>query len=296
MHKGTALFIVGLIAVVIVIALLIYLVVTKSGFNSGFKSNFQDLSNVDPLTKLFVKNRYARDMYATQLNVDSGVVRNAYMEFLSTANKETPTVIYDGVVETVQFMETANLYGQTVDTEKLQVYIQNLDIVLTDFFNGKYITAERIGGGDRRDQKLSNEYSELNLDGAWKEYLNTLAPHAGELGIQEDMINAINTQDGDISRYVEELERTPDIIGDVKSVKQAYDESGKRNRLEFRPYPGSSNPRVIADDSPSPLDKFGSTKDYNIPYPGILNGQTHDFPHLTQPYPGHRVAYNFNGF
>jgi len=282
---------------IIVISLLLYWVVVKSGFNSGFKSSFQDLNNVDPLTKLFVKNRYARDMYATQLNVDSGIIYNAYMEFLQTANKDTPTVVYDGVTEIVQFMESANLYGQTVDTQKLQTYIQNLDILLTDFFNGKYITAEQLGGGNMRDQKLLNEYSDLSLDNAFKEYLDTVAPHQGESAIKEDMINAINTQDYDVSRYVEQLERTPDVVGDsAKSVKQSYEETGRRNRLESRPYPGSTNPRVIADDTPVPLDKYDATKDYAIPYPGVLNGQTHDFPSYTQPYRGHRVAYNFNGF
>lgn len=296
MHKGAILFGVGLFAVVVTICLLLYMLMSKSSFNSGFKSSFKDMNSLDPLTKLFLKNRHARDMYATQLNVDSGIVYDAYLEFLQTATKDTPTTIYESVTEIAQFMQSANLYGQTVDTQKLQLYIQNLDAVLTDFFNGKYITAEQLDGGNKRDQELSDQYSQLNLDQAFVEYLSTVAPNNDEKPIQEDMINAMRNQDYDISRYVEMLESKPDIVGDGKSSKEAYDNAGKRHRLASRPYPGSTNPRVIAEDSPVQLDKFDASKDYAIPYPGILNGQTKDMPSYTQPSRGSRVAYNFNSY
>lgn len=297
MHKGTIMFGFGILLVAIVVALLLYYIISKPGFNSGFKSSFKDLTNADPITKLYVKNRYLRDMYGTQLNVDSGETLRTYMEFLQNPGRDTPTPIYDSVVEIVEFMKTADLYGQTNDGEKLQVYIRALDALLTDFFNSKYITAERLDGVNQRDSKLLDEYTTTDLDSAWEDYIGAAAPGKDEHDIAEQQTLSIMRQDFDVSRFVEALESDPSVVGEgVKSSKQAYDEAGKRHRLADRPYPGSTNPRVIADDPSYPLDKYDATKDRNYPKPRVLSGQTRDLEVFTAPWRGNRVAYNFNGF
>lgn len=287
-YKGKILFGVGLVLTLVVIAILLY--VSFSGFTSSspFKSGFNDMKDMDPLTRFYAKNKRLKEMYATMLNVDSGTTMDVYKEFVDNPGKDTPRHIYDKAIEVLQEMPTMDLYGQTNDVKRLFTMIINMDAALTDVLNSKFYTADRVGGADKRDTKLLDEYSSLNVDGSFEEYLRSATANDSEADIKEDMINAIHNQDYDVSRYVESLERDKTLVSGVSS-KQMAEQQGRRHRLEFRPYPGSSNPRVIADDEPFYKDHQDVSKDRNIPSPGILNGKTRDIEFYSTPWPGRRA-------
>ena len=289
MHKGTILFVVGLAALIIVIFALSYFAFKKFSSASAFKSGFGSLDKMSPLVRFYVKNKHLKEMYSTELNVDSGETLRTYDEFIKTAEPDTPKHIYTKAVEVYQEMLTMDLYGNTGDTKRLLTMIIFMDAALTDVLNSKFYTADRLDGGGNRDKRLLDEYTSVNRDNAWVDYIKNAAPGQDEHDIAEQMTNSIMNQDYDISRYVEELEQTHDIVGSSKSIKQAYEETGKRNRLEFRPYPGSTSSRVIADDDPLLKDHRDVNKDRNIPKPGIINEKVRDITFESGPWGGRRA-------
>lgn len=288
MHKGTVLFVVGIAVLLIVILAFAYVAFGKFSSAKPFKSGFSNLNNMSPIVRFYIKNKHLKEMYATDLNVDSGETLRTYKEFIDSAEPDTPKHIYTKAIEVYQEMMTMDLYGQTGDVKRLLTMIIFMDSALTDLLNSKFYTANRLDGGGKRDKKMLDEYTSVNRDNAWVDYIKNAAPGKDEHDIAEQMVNSIMTQDYDISRYAEALESDRTIVGDSKSIKQSYDEQGRRNRLEFRPYPGSMSSRVIADDDPLLKDHRDVSKDRNIPMPGIINEKVRDVTFESGPWGGRR--------
>ncbi len=293
MHKGVFLYALGVILVLVVVAVLLYMIFAKFSSGKPFKSGFGDLSKMDPLVRFYVKNKHMKDMYATELNVDSGMTLSSYKEFIDTAGPETPKHIYQKAVEVYQEMLTMDLYGNTGDTKRLLTMLVYMDAALTDVLNSKFYTADRLDGKGEHDKKLLAEYTHTNIDNAWIDYIKGAAPNKDEHDIAEQMTNSIMNQDYDLSRYVEELERDRSLVGDAVSSKEALESQGRRHRLEFRPYPGAVGSRVIADDDPLMKDHRDVSKDRNIPMPGIINEKVRDIT-FTSTWTGRRADMPYN--
>lgn len=289
MHKGTILFAVGVAVLLIVVLALIYFAFGKYSSANPFKSGFSNLDTMSPLVRFYFKNKQLKEMYSTQLNVDSGETVRTYKEFIDTAEPDTPKHIYTKAIEVYQEMLTMDLYGNTGDAKRLLAMIIFMDSALTDLLHSKFYTADRLDGGGQKDKKILDEFTSANRDNAWVDYIKNAAPGQDEHDIAEQMVNSIMNQDYDVSRYVEELEQTRDVVGNSKSIKQSYEETGRRNRLEFRPYPGSMGSRVIADDNPLLKDRRDVNKDRNIPMPGIINEKVRDVTFESGPWGGRRA-------
>lgn len=294
MHKGALLFVFGAVLVLITVAILLYIIFAKFSAGKPFKSGFGDLSKMDPLVRFYVKNKQLKEMYATELNVDSGATLTTYKEFIGSCGPQTPRHIYEKAIEIYQEMLTMDLYGNTGDTKRLLTMIIYMDAALTDVLNSKFYTADRLDGKGERDKKLLDEYTSVNRDNAWLDYINNVAPGQDERDIAEQMENSIMTQDYDVSRYVESLEREPSVVSaDAKSSLQSCTEAGRRHRLALRPYPGAVGSRVIADDDPLMKDFRDVNKDRNIPMPGIINEKVRDIT-FTSTWTGRRADQPYN--
>jgi hypothetical protein len=293
MFKGATLFVVGLVLVLFVLGILLYISFSKFSSGKPFKSGFGNLDKMDPLVRFYVKNRYLKDMYATQLNVDSGQTMMAYKEFIDTCGPDTPKHIYEKAIEVYQEMMTMDLYGNTGDTKRLLTMIIYMDAALTDVLNSKFYTADRLDGQGERDKTILSQYTSTNSDNAWIEYVKGVAPNKDEHDIAEQMENSIMTQDYDISRYVESLENSKECTGGGVSSKQACEDAGRRHRLEIRPYHGATGSRVIADDDPLYKDQRDVSKDRNIPMPGIISEKVRDIT-FTSTWTGRRADQPYN--
>lgn len=297
-NKGF-LFLGVLIALFLVILLVlgIYHFAKKPFTVQKFKSGFQDLSTLDPVVRFHLENRKAKEMYVTELNVDVGEVVRIYKRFIDTAKGDTPMHIYNSAVEIYEFLHAGGDFrNRSDDTNMLADYLINMDKTLTDYLNSKYFTAERLDGKDNTDSKMLDQYTANQIDSAYAKYINDAGANSDEADIREDMSAYLNAADFPISRYVESLEMTPDIVGETaKSVNQSYAESGLRNRIANRPYPGGTNPRVISEDDPLPRNKYDIHKDYAVPKPGLLNGITRDIDSHAPYWNGRRAGQVYNG-
>jgi hypothetical protein len=293
-----------LIGALVVLALLflvglgLYYSVYNSNFVSQkFKSGFSDLGKLEPIVRFHIENRKVKEMYLTQLNVDVGEVERSYKRFIDNADGDTPRHIYDSAVEIYNYLGSGGDFrNRSDDTNQLTDYLINMDKTLTDYLNSKYFTADRLNGGGGKDRKTLDQYTAMSSDSNYSQYLSDVVGGNQTLkDIQEDMHAYLNTADFPISRYVESLEMTPDIVGDSKSYVQAATDAGIRVKFGGRPYVGSTNPLQIAEDDPLPRNKFDTYKDYNIPKPGVLSGQAHDIDAHSPFWQGRRAGQVYTG-
>jgi hypothetical protein len=291
----------GALAVLVVLIIIGVIIYSMSSFSSStqkFKSGFQDLNTLEPIVRFHIENRKVKEMYLTQLNVDIAEVVRVYKRFIDRPQGDTPRHIYNSAVEIYEFLHAGgNFRNRSDDTNKLASYLINMDKTLTDYLNSKYFTADRLDGKYTKDSKILDEFTSGQIDDAYAEYLENASGGASDMqDIREDMSTYLNAADFPISRYVESLEMDPGVVdAGAQSVQAAYDSRGLRNRIANRPYPGSTNPRVISEDDPLPRNQYDTHKDYNVPSPGVLSGKVRDIDSYAPYWNGRRAGQVYNG-
>lgn len=249
------------------------------------------------LVSFLNENKKFDEALKSKININYSRMEQVYSDFIKNPTSATPVVVVEKAQEIYDFLVSGGTFSNySNDTAKLSDYITNMVILLTDIINFKFLSMETVGGTNKEDKKIVDDYVNSGLTGL-ESYMDDYVANqtsADLEDIKEDARQNLAMEDTDPIRYAESLEDRIEFNKSAKSLAKSYSEAGRKLR---RPYLGVNDSKVVVDTDPV-YHADDNSKDYRFPAPGLLTGKTRDIEtHGTRYYGRKILAGNIhNGF